>query len=299
MPALSKEMIQPLFALPKHATLGNFNAPLFTLYILLHVSLLLVPFTYTHQGLFLMLGLYFVTICLGITLGYHRLFAHRSYKTFKPVSYVLAFFGCLAFQRGPIWWTACHRLHHGKVDTELDPHSPKHNFIWAHMLWPFFRNPELEGLKQNTIGLARDIALDPGMQFLEKNYTAINTLFLFTLFGAGYIAGGMKLGLSFFVWGGLLRIVLCLHFTWLVNSVSHTWGYRNYPTNDQSRNNWLVALLTYGEGWHNNHHADARAARNGHFWYEIDITYYLIKFMNCIGLAYDIAPVRLKQTYQK
>jgi len=140
----------------------------------------------------------------------------------------------------------------------------------------------------------RDLVADPGLYFLEKNYTLINIAFLIFLFGVGYLLGGSKIGLSVLVWGGFLRLVLCLNITWLVNSVAHIWGYRNYETPDLSRNNWWVALLTWGEGWHNNHHADARAARNGHYWYEIDVTYYLIKLMKKMGLAYDIVGVRTK-----
>lgn len=281
------------FRLPEYATLASFNLPLFSMYVLLHVLLLALPFTYTPEALFLALFLYFFTICFGVTLGYHRLLCHRSYKTYRPIAAILAFLGCLSFQRGPIWWTACHRLHHREVDKTADPHSPNVSFLWSHLLWPFFRHPELDSPTARN-RLARDLSLNPAMKFLEKYYTAINILFLISLFVVGHVVGGFKLAWSFLVWGGFLRIVCCLHITWLVNSVCHIWGYRNYETPDRSRNNWLVAFLTYGEGWHNNHHHDARAARNGHYWYEIDLTYYLIKVMQIIGLAYDIVPLRAR-----
>lgn len=278
--------------LPTYANWKRFNAPLILLYILLHFTIFLAPFTFSWQGLSVFFVLYFLTLCLGVTLGYHRLLAHRSYKTYKPVTYILAFLGCLSFQRGPIWWTACHRLHHSQTDQEGDPHSPRFSVIWSHFLWAFFRHPQLDESIQTTYRLAPDLASDPGMRFLEKYYTAINILFLLLLLALGTFWGGFKMGLSIFVWGGLFRLMCCLHFTWLVNSAAHIWGYRSYDTPDRSRNNWWVALLAWGEGWHNNHHADARAARNGHRWYEIDITYYLIKLMEKTGLAYDVVGVR-------
>lgn len=281
-----------LAPLPAYATLKRFNGPLFFAYILLHSAAMAAPFTYSPAGLITLIILYFVTICLGITLGYHRLLAHRSYKTYKPVARFLAFLGCLAFQRGPIWWSACHRLHHSTVDQPEDPHTPRFSFLWSHFLWPFFWHPNLDDSVEIRDRLARDLAEDPGMQFLEKHYTRINLLFLAALFGLGYWMGGLKMGLSILVWGGFLRLVLCLNITWLVNSVAHIQGYRSYDTPDTSRNNWWVALLTWGEGWHNNHHADARAARNGHRWYELDVTYWLICLMGKVGLAYAIVPVR-------
>jgi len=278
--------------MPAYATKERFNLPLFSAYLLLHLLALAAPFTFSWQGLAVLFLMHFVTLCLGITLCYHRLLAHKSYKTYRPVSYLLAFFGCLAFQRGPIWWTACHRLHHSEVDKPGDPHSPRYSFLWSHFLWPFFWHPQLDESKETTIRLARDIAADPVMRFLEKHYVSINVLFLGFLFGAGYFFGGLTMGLSILVWGGFLRLVLCLNMTWFVNSVAHIWGYRNYQTPDDSRNNWWVALLVWGEGWHNNHHADARAARNGHNWYELDVTYAIIKLMGKLGMAYDIVPVR-------
>ncbi len=285
-------MRQRDITLPSYATRKRFNGPLFSLYVLLHVAALAAPFTFSWQGLAVLAAMYFLTICLGITLCYHRLLAHRSYKTWRPIKYTLALLGCLAFQRGPIWWTACHRLHHSVTDKGTDPHSPRNGFIWSHFLWPFFWHPQLDESRETTYRLARDLANDPGMRFLEKHYTSINMLCLVGLFAMGYLWGGLALGISVLVWGGFLRLVLCLNITWLVNSASHLWGYRTYETNDRSRNNWWVALLTWGEGWHNNHHADARAARNGHYWYEPDPTYWIIRLMSRLGLAYDVVPVR-------
>ncbi|MBY0404528.1 MAG: hypothetical protein K2X66_11565, partial [Cyanobacteria bacterium] len=168
--------------LPAYATRERFNGPLFTLYVLLHFSILWAPSTFTPEGCILGLGIYFTTICLGITLCYHRLLAHRSYKTFAPLKYTLALFAVLAFQRGPIWWVATHRLHHSEVDTPLDPHTPQVSFVWSHLLWPFFWHPQLDESPETVKRLARDMAEDPGMRFLEKHYTSINVLFLISLY---------------------------------------------------------------------------------------------------------------------
>jgi fatty-acid desaturase len=282
--------------LPPYATRKRFNGPLFCLYVALHFSLLAAPFTFSWQGLATFILMCFLTICLGITLCYHRLLAHRSYQLSKPLIYFLAYLGCLAFQRGPIWWVATHRLHHSRVDRDGDPHSPQINFLWSHFLWAFFKHPQLDESSKTIYYLARDLAEDPGMCFLEKFYTAINVLFLVILFSIGYISGGEKLGVSLLVWGGFLRILYGLHITWLVNSAAHIWGYRAFNTPDKSRNNWWVALLTFGEGWHNNHHAYQRSARMGFAWYEIDLTYWLIVLLKITGYATEIIkPPPLKQ----
>lgn len=279
--------------LPAYATWKRFTLFNFSRYMILHASLVLVPFTYSHQGLVAFAALYFISICLGITLGYHRLLAHQSYKTQRWVRYVLAFCGMLACQRGPIWWSATHRLHHSKVDQPLDPHTPKVSFVWAHFAWAFFRHPQLDEFPEKVNRLARDLYDDPGMRLLENNYALVNTAVLLGLFGIGYLMGGFKMGLSLFVWGGLFRLVVTLHITWLVNSVAHLWGSRRFETNDTSRNNWWVALLTFGEGWHNNHHAQPRSARMGFVWQEIDVTYWLIALMKRIGLAQNVVQPKL------
>lgn len=273
--------------LPGYATLKRFNAPLFSLYVILHIVALAGFFTFSWQGLAVLIVLSFSTICLGITLCYHRLLAHQSYKmTSKALTYFLALLGCLAFQRGPIWWTATHRLHHSRTDKEGDPHSPRYSALWSHFLWPFFWHPQLDESPETIQRLAPDLWKDPGMRFLEKHYNSINVLFLVLLFALGYwLGGGLKMGLSILVWGGFLRIIYGLNATWLVNSAAHLWGYRRYDTPDTSRNNWWVALLTWGEGWHNNHHAYARSAQMGFVWYELDVTYWIISLLRRLGLA--------------
>jgi stearoyl-CoA desaturase (delta-9 desaturase) len=273
---------------PSYATRERLNVPLISVYIGLYLSILAAPFTFSWSGLVAFILLSFITICLGITLCYHRLLAHRSYTLPRPLKIFLALLGCLAFQRGPIWWVACHRLHHSRVDREGDPHSPRFSFIWSHFLWAFFTHPQLDESPETLHALASDLYDDPALRFLEKYYTAINILFLASLFGSGYMWGGWKMAMSMLVWGGLLRIIYGLNITWLVNSAAHIWGYRTYDTPDHSRNNWWVALLTWGEGWHNNHHAHPRLARMGMTWFEFDLTYGIIRCLQWAGLATQV-----------
>ncbi len=274
--------------IPAYANRERFNAPLFTTYVFLHIAALAAPFTFSWPGLIVFMAMSFITTCLGITLCYHRLLAHRSYKLPQPLTVFLAFLGCLAYQRGPAWWVATHRLHHSKVDEEGDPHSPRYSFLWAHFLWPFFWHPQLDESEETTRKLARDIYADPGLAFLERHYTTINVLFLTFLFAAGYAFGGWRMGTSLLVWGGFLRIIYVLNCTWLVNSAAHLWGYRTFETSDTSRNNWWVALLTWGEGWHNNHHAHPRTACMGFHWKELDVTFVIIKLLRWAGLATEV-----------
>lgn len=271
--------------LPAYATRERFNLPLFSAYVLMHLSLLVAPFTFSWEGLIAFVVLYTLTICFGITTGYHRLLAHNSFKTSKVFRFILAFLGVLALQRGPIWWVAAHRLHHKSTDLEFDPHSPTVSFIWSHMLWPFFRHPQLDENIETAHSYSKDLCKDPGLCFLEKHYSSINQGSLLVLFGLGYWMGGVDMGISLLVWGGILRWTLALHATWLVNSATHVWGYRNFNTTDQSRNTWWVALLTFGEGWHNNHHASQKDPRIGRRWFEVDVAYCCIVVMHYLGLV--------------
>jgi stearoyl-CoA desaturase (delta-9 desaturase) len=258
--------------------------------VLVHGAALAAPFTFSWPGFAAFLTMGFVTGCLGITLCYHRLLSHRSFKTHKWVKAFLMLCGTLSLEGDPTWWTATHRLHHRESDQEMDPHSPRVSFLWAHMLWLIFIDPRLKdpGVLDRFVP---DLVRDPWARFLATFFLPINLLFLAGLFGAGYAFGGPKLGLSLLVWGGFLRIVWVWHCTWFVNSVTHIWGYRNYETRDDSRNIWWVALVTFGEGWHNNHHANPSAARSGHRWWEADITYGVIKLLQWTGLAWRILPV--------
>ena len=247
--------------------------------VLMHLGALAAFFTFSWKGVAVALFLWWLTGGVGICLGYHRYFTHRSFTTSKPVEYLLAVFGCLAGEAGPINWVAAHRYHHTYSDMEEDPHSPLRGFFWAHMGWLFAREnflSEFDSYKR----YAPDMARDKFLVFLDI-YHPVPVLILTAIL---YLAGGW----SFVVWGIFVRSVLVYHSTWLVNSASHVWGYRSYQTTDKSRNNWWVALLSFGEGWHNNHHAFQRSARHGFRWWEIDATYFMVKLLWVMGLASDI-----------
>lgn len=241
-----------------------------------HVAALAGFFTFSWPALLVCLVLHWVSGGLGITLTYHRLLTHKSFTVPKPVEYVLAVLATLACQGGPLSWVAAHRVHHAKSDLPGDPHSPREGFLWSHMLWCVTHNPLLESFDEFAKH-APELAKDRFYVGLEKLHILPTVLL-----GIGlYLWGGW----SFVVWGIFVRIVLVYHCTWLVNSAAHVWGYQTYESRDDSRNLWWVALLTYGEGWHNNHHAFQHSARHGLAWWEFDTTYLTIRVMELLGLA--------------
>lgn len=253
--------------------------PAFLFIIGVHLFALAGFFTFSWQALAVCLGLHWLTGGLGITLTYHRLLTHRSFQVPKPLEYALVVIASLACQGGPISWVGVHRLHHAKSDQPGDPHSPRDGWFWAHMGWCLHKNKVIDHYEQYS-KLAPDLAKDPVHRFLDK-YFIVWTLLL----GAGLYAWG---GWSFVVWGIFVRLVLVYHSTWLVNSATHIWGYRTYKTGEDSTNLWWVALLSYGEGWHNNHHAFQTSARHGLKWWEFDTTYVVIKFLEALGLAKNV-----------
>lgn len=258
--------------------------------IIFHILAIGAIFTFSWPGLIAFLVMTALTGCLGITLGFHRLLTHRSFEVSKPLKYMLALFGCLALQGGPVRWVATHRLHHKEADTPNDPHSSEEGFWWSHLIWNFFRQPELE----STEALKRyapEIYKDPVLRFMDQHFFWLYLGFAALLFFAGALFQGWQLGLSLVVWGCILRIVYVWHVTWLVNSATHFWGYQTFPSRDKSRNNWWVALLTFGEGWHNNHHAHPRSARMGLAWHEPDLTYWIISTINRLGLATKVVKI--------
>lgn len=240
----------------------------------IHLGVLLAPFTFTWPAFWLFLGLTWVTGWVGIALCYHRLLTHRSFKVPRLLEVLLAFCGVLAAQGGPVGWVSTHRLHHAYSDTPRDPHSPLEGFWWSHMGWFFYDDP------RRARCAALDLARDPVHLFLNRTQGLWPVLLGILL----YILGGLP-GL---VWGFSVRTVVVYHVTWLVNSASHTWGYRNYQTNDRSTNCWWVALLSFGEGWHNNHHAFPRSAAHGLRWWELDLTYATVRALALFGLARNI-----------
>lgn len=245
----------------------------------MHIGALAAFWTFSWQALLVCLTLHWVSGGLGITLCYHRLLTHRSFKAPKLVEYFLAICASLACQSGPLSWVSAHRMHHARSDQPGDPHSPRDGFFWSHMGWCLTKNAELDDYEVYS-KIVPDLAKDPVLVFLDK----IHIVWTLLLAAGLYLWGGW----SFVVWGIFVRVVFVYHCTWLVNSATHVWGYQTYRSKDDSRNLWWVALLSYGEGWHNNHHAFQTSARHGLRWWEFDSTYLLIQLMKLLGLAKDI-----------
>jgi len=274
MTAMSVEFVQP-----KPRTKWEIVAGI----AVIHLGALLAPFTFTWSAFWVFFWLQWITGLLGITLCYHRLLAHRSFQVPKWLEYVLTVFGSLALQGGPIKWVSTHRVHHAFSDRPQDPHSPTHGFWWAHILWLFAYDEVLDHPTKHH-RYVPELVRDPVQMFLERTSTW-HTVILGTIL---YAWGG----LPFLVWGIFVRIAFVYHCTWLVNSAAHLWGYQTYNTNEGSTNNWWVALLSYGEGWHNNHHAYLHSAAHGLRWWEVDPTYLHIRLLSMLKLA---TRVRLPQ----
>jgi fatty-acid desaturase len=260
----------------------------------LHVGALLVfvPAFFTWGALVTFLVGYWLTASVGICLTYHRLLVHRSFATRpKWLEYALAAIGCCASEGGPIGWVADHRLHHAHADDELDVHSPHRGLGWAHMLWWMTPDVTTRHTPEYFARWAPDLFKDPVYRLLNQYH------FLFPLATAAllYAIGGIP----WLVWGFFARSVAVLHSTWLVNSATHKWGYRTHETRDDSTNLWWVAILAFGEGWHNNHHAFQTSARHGLRWWEVDPTYGMIRLMSWVGLAHRIKLPRPTSVSQK
>ncbi len=223
---------------------------------------------------------------LGIGMGYHRLLTHRGYKTYRWVEYFLTWCGTLALEGGPIFWVATHRVHHQKSDQEGDPHTPREGGWWAHMGWILLG----QGLHQDSTVLTRyvpDLARDRFHVWLSIWHWTSNVAVGLVLLAFG--------GIPYVLWGIFFRTTWGLHSTWLVNSATHLWGSRRFATRDDSTNNWWVALLTFGEGWHNNHHAHPTSARHGLAWYELDMNWIGISTLRAIGLIWDVKVAKLAE----
>jgi fatty-acid desaturase len=235
----------------------------------------------------------------GINLGYHRLLTHRGLKCPRWLEHAMVVVAMSCLQETPARWVAIHRRHHQFADQQPDPHSPLASFFWSHVGWILVHQPEL-----SRLGIferyAKDILRDRFYVALERHHGLvwINLLQMPLFYAAGFavawLAGeppieAAQTGLSILMFGVFVRTVLVWHITWAVNSVTHLWGYRNYETDEDSCNNLVVGLISNGEGWHNNHHADPRSARHGHRWWEIDNTFLTIRFLAWIGLATDVA----------
>src|SRR5579863_7374842 len=261
------------------------NWPTTIFMVAFHVGAIAALFFFTWKALALALVLWWVAGSLGIGMGYHRLLTHRAYKTSKWLEYFLTVCATLTLEGGPIFWVATHRIHHQYADKEGDPHSPRDGKWWAHMGWILVG----KSMHHDTTTLSRyvpDLAKDKFHVWITKyHYVPISVL------GVILLAIG---GLPFVLWGIFARTVAGLHFTWLVNSATHSWGTRRFKTRDLSTNSWWVAILSWGEGWHNNHHAHPVSARHGLKWYEIDANWYGILLLKKLGLAKQIHTTKLE-----
>ena len=243
---------------------------------LFHIGAIWALFQFTWSGLAVFFVTYYISLSLGIGMAYHRLLTHRSYKTPKAVEYFLTICATLALEGGPLFWVATHRKHHQHSDTDHDPHTPQHGGFWAHMGWILF-GEAMHNDNKITAKYAPDLGRDPFHVWISKyHWIPLTTL------GIVLLALG---GWNWVLWGIFLRTTVGLHATWLVNSATHMWGTRRFATRDDSRNSWWVAALSFGEGWHNNHHAHPTSAAHGLAWYEIDITYLHIRALEMLGLA--------------
>jgi fatty-acid desaturase len=263
--------------------------PVFFWLGVIHLSALLVfvPALFSWWSVGLMFFLHWLTGGIGVCLGFHRLFTHRSFQTYRPIRFFLAVTGEMAGEGSVLSWVCTHRRHHAYSDDVGDPHSPHDGAWWSHILWTFGKH-DREEVNLNYERWIPDLADNSFLRFLDRMFIPLHVASAVVFFAIGAALGGPRMGCSLVVWGVSARLVFVMHSTWLVNSASHMWGYRNYETTDDSRNNWVVAAFSYGEGWHNNHHAYPTMARHGHKWWEFDATFLTIRLMEACGLAWNV-----------
>ncbi len=261
-------------------------------FVALHLACFAVVFVgISFTAVAVAIGLYALRM-FAITAFYHRYFAHRAFKTSRPLQFVFAVLGATAVQRGPLWWAAHHRHHHANADRPLDSHSPKqHGFLWSHMGWFLSR----ANFPTKT-HLVRDLARYPELVLIDRFDSAVPVLLAIALYAVGewLEQAAPELGTNgpqLLVWGFAISTVAVLHATFTINSLAHSIGRRRYETRDSSRNHWLLALLTFGEGWHNNHHRYPAAARQGFLWWELDLTYYGLCALAALKLISNLRPV--------
>lgn len=250
----------------------------FTLFIgSVHALALLSPWFFSWSALGVMIFLHWLFGSIGICLGFHRILSHRSLQVPKWLEYIIAILGAMAIQGGPIFWVAGHRLHHAHTeDEDKDPYSAKRGFWWSHMLWMFYPREEFFDYEKYK-KYAPDLVRQPFYRWLNSYFIFLQIPLAVLLYALG--------GWSFVIYGVFLRAVLLWHSTWLINSATHIRGYRTFDSDDNSGNLWWAAILTYGEGWHNNHHAHPSVAKAGLRWWEIDMTWWAIKVLQTLGLA--------------
>jgi stearoyl-CoA desaturase (delta-9 desaturase) len=260
--------------------------------VLVHLSCLAVFWVgFSWTAFSVALGLYIVRM-FGITGFYHRYFSHKAFKAGRGVQLAGAVLGCASAQRGPLWWASHHRYHHQHADTPDDAHSPVvHGFLWSHLLW--FLSPRYLATLDSRI---KDFAKYPELRFLDRYHVIVPVVLGVGLYLLGDVLARVAPGLGtngwqMFIWGFSISTVAVYHATYTINSLSHLFGRRTYDTNDHSRNNWLLAILTLGEGWHNNHHHYPVSARQGFRWWQYDVTYYILLLLQRLGLVHELRPL--------
>ncbi len=270
-------------AVPLQTPSGRWNL-IFALWMgVFHALAIASLFYFRWSSLIVFAVMWVLAQNVGIGISYHRQLTHRGFDTPKWLEYAMAICATLALEGGPLFWVAVHRLHHKITDRPGDPHSPRDGAWWSHMGWMLHGS-----LHNHDPLLARyvpDLARDSFYKWLSRLHWIPLTL---AGIGLGYFGG-----VSWVLWGVFLRVTLGWHTTWLVNSATHMWGTRRFATSDDSRNNWWVALLSGGEGWHNNHHANPVSARHGLAWYELDVNYFGIRLLGWLGLARKIRAASL------
>jgi stearoyl-CoA desaturase (Delta-9 desaturase) len=261
--------------MPAELSHGRINMRTSIPFFALHLLPLLAIFTGVPWTAWVLFGVTYWTRMFFITAGYHRYFSHRTFKTGRVFQFVLAFGGASASQKGPLWWAGHHRMHHRYADTELDPHTPRKGFWWSHVGWILS-----DDTSDRPAGTMKDFEKYPEIRFISRHDWIAPWSLAIVCF---LVAGLPGLLIGFF-----LSTVVLWHSTFLINSLAHVYGSRRFATTDTSRNNLLLALLTMGEGWHNNHHRQASVCRQGLRWWEIDATYYMLCALERLRVVSDL-----------
>jgi stearoyl-CoA desaturase (delta-9 desaturase) len=253
-------------------------------FLLLHLAILAV-FVYPPSWYFAAwIATTYSIRMFGVTAGYHRYFSHRSYRMSRVPQFLMAFLAQTSGQKGVLWWAAQHRQHHRHSDREDDVHSPaRRGFWWSHAGWILSNDYDQYDPKS-----VADLARYPELRFLDRYHLLPTILFALAILWLG--------GWGAFVWGYVVSSIALYHCTFAINSLAHLFGSRRFDTADESRNNWMLALVTFGEGWHNNHHFSMASCRQGYRWWEIDLTYAVLKLLALIGVARDLRPFRMPGT---
>ena len=258
-------------------------------FILIHFGVVVVFWSFFVWYLVWIALFLFVIRMFAITGFYHRYFAHKTFKTSRLMQFIFAFIGSTAAQRGPIWWASHHRRHHLNSDRHNDHHSPHtHHFLWSHMGWFLAKKNFLTDRK-----VVRDLIKFKELVLIDRFDWLPPVLLLLSLFVVGEyssLTSGVS-GLNMVIWGFCVSTILVYHCTFAVNSIAHLWGTQRYNTKEESKNNFFVALLTFGEGWHNNHHHYPGSIRQGFYWWEVDLTYYALRFLSFFGIVYNLRTV--------